>query len=69
MLAEWRRHMPTIAACPNVSIKLGGIEIARHVARRITRLHLADAANRDDDVGIVGVQVLQNGIDVGNFLE
>ena len=25
VLAEWRRHMPTIAACPNVSIKLGGM--------------------------------------------
>ena len=25
VLAQWRKHMPEIAACPNVSIKLGGM--------------------------------------------
>ena len=52
-----------------VVVGLRGIEIARDIARRIPWLHFADPANRDDNVRVVGIQMLKNGIDVGNFLK
>src|SRR5438132_1517775 len=50
-------------------IDLAGVEVARYVARRVVRLHLADAAYRHDDVRITRFYMLVERVEVGDFLE
>ena len=53
----------------DAKVRFRRIRVERHAVVRVLRLHLADAADGDDDVRVVGVAMGVKGVDVGDLLE